>query len=152
MTSSASRTRTDAAEAAQLPHGKGLLAARDLAAGETVAVFEGPILRFADIPAEELRHVLWLDGDRWMIPLPPARWINHGCEPNCGVADRPDDPTRFDVVTLREVHAGEELTFAYNRVDTAEELSSFWYPAWTFECRCGAPTCRGRIDGYELDR
>jgi hypothetical protein len=125
MTSSASRTRTDAAEAVDLPYGKGLLAARDLAAGERVAVFEGPILRFADIPAEELRHVLWLDGDRWMIPRPPARWINHGCEPNCRVLDRPDDPARFDIVTLRQV--------------------------WTFECRCGAPTCRGLIDGYELD-
>jgi hypothetical protein len=126
------------------------VAARDLAAGETVAVFEGPILRFADIPAEELRHVLWLDGDRWMIPRPPARWINHGCEPNCDVLDRPGDPTRFDVVTRRAVRAGEELTFAYNRVGTAEELLSVWHPAWTFECQCGAPTCRGRIDGYEL--
>jgi uncharacterized protein len=128
------------------------LAARDLAAGETVAVFEGPIVPFAEVPENELLHVLWLDGDRWMLPLPPARWINHGCAPNCHVVDRPGDPARFDVVTLRRVRAGEELTFAYNRVDAEEELSSLWHPAWTFECRCGAPTCRGRIEGYELDR
>jgi hypothetical protein len=115
-----------------------------------VAVFEGPIVPFAEVPEQEIRHVLWLDGDRWMIPRPPARWINHGCEPNCRVRDRADDPTRFDVVTLRAVGAGEELTFAYNRVDRVGELFSFWHPSWTFECRCGAPTCRGRIDGYEL--
>ena len=152
MTSSASRTPTDAAEAVDLPHGKGLRAGRDLAAGETVAVFEGPIVPFAQVPERELRHVLWLDGDRWMIPLPPARWINHGCEPNCRIVDRSGDPARFDVVTLRRVRAGEELTFAYNRVDRPDELSAFWHPSWTFECRCGAPTCRRRIEGYELAR
>lgn len=150
MTSSASRIRTAAAEVFDFPYGKGLVAARPLRAGETVTVFEGPIVAYAAVPAEEIRHVLWLDGDRWMIPRPPARWINHACEPNCRVVDRAGDPARFDVATLQPVRQGEELTFAYNRVSSAEELAAFWHPAWSFDCACGAKRCRGRIERYEL--
>jgi hypothetical protein len=134
-------------------HGTGLVATRDLAAGTVVAVFEGPIVEFAAVPDAELSYALWLDGERWMIPRSDARWINHACTPNCTVLDRDGDPVRFDVATTRCVSAGSELTIAYNRIENAGELAStFWHEAWSFECRCGSPVCRGRIEGYEVEK
>jgi hypothetical protein len=140
------------ARVSRVSHGTGLVATRDLAEGTVVAVFEGPIVDFAAVPDAELSYALWLDGERWMIPGSDARWINHACAPNCTVLDRVDDPMRFDVVTMRCVSAGSELTIAYNRVGNADELAStFWHEAWSFDCRCGSPVCRGRIDGYEVE-
>jgi hypothetical protein len=97
---------------------------------------------------------LWLDGDRWLIPEAPARFINHSCDPNCVLADDPADADAALVVAIRPIAAGEEITFAYDRVD-ADELAAnknnpayAWRPEWTFQCRCGAPICRGLVDSY----
>jgi hypothetical protein len=64
----------------------------------------------------------------------PSEWApqNHSCEPN----------TRFiglDVIATRAIARGEELTLDY-----AEFLDE---RAEAFECRCGAPRCRGRVTG-----
>src|SRR5215813_5519170 len=139
------------------PKGAALIATRHLPAGAHVATFEGPFVAFDQIPLDEIRHVLWFDTDRWMIPRAPARFINHSCDPNCILRDRPGDPDRCDIVTQRRVQAGEELSISYDLVD-AEEWSAhrdhpayaFWHPSWSFDCACGAATCRHRIDHYVL--
>jgi len=63
----------------------------------------------------------------------PSHWINHSCSPNCEA--EPDGRGVF-VVALRDIQAGEELTFnyGYDLIDYQE------YP-----CRCGAPNCVGYI-------
>jgi D-alanine-D-alanine ligase-like ATP-grasp enzyme len=64
----------------------------------------------------------------------PAEWApqNHSCEPN----------TSFDglnLVALKKIEVGEELTLDY-----AEFLDDNMEP---FQCKCGAPSCRGLIRG-----
>jgi D-alanine-D-alanine ligase len=77
-------------------------------------------------PLSEEVFVLW-DRD-------PSEWApqNHSCDPN----------TRFDgldVVAIRGIRAGDELTLDYAQfLDASAEA---------FECRCGASTCRGRVTG-----
>jgi hypothetical protein len=134
-----------------------LVAARDLSEGTVVARFAGPFVRYEEIPPEEIRHALWFDTDRWMIPATPARFLNHSCAPNCELRDRPGDPDSCDVVTIRSVSAGEELSFSYDLVDAAayfadggNPLYEVWHPSWSFDCLCGAPNCRRRIEGYTL--
>jgi hypothetical protein len=143
------------ARVAETARGRSLVADRDLPAGAIVARFEGPLVPFAEVPEDELRYALWFDGDRWMIPKSAARYLDHGCEPNCVLRDRPGDPDRCDAVTVRPVSAGEVLTFAYNHVDAEEWFAhlgepaySFWHPAWSFDCLCGSQRCQGRISGY----
>ena len=63
-----------------------------------------------------------------------ARFINHSCEPNCMVDDN------LDVVTIKPVKKGEELTFDY-----ATSQKSF---PFRFNCRCGSLDCRGEIGDY----
>lgn len=48
--------------------------------------------------------------------------------------------------TLRAVKQHQELTFLYNM--GSEDAEDFWDPLWTFDCRCGAAVCQGRIDRY----
>lgn len=71
-----------------------------------------------------------LDGD---VPWNNARLINHSCDPNCEAWIR---GTRIFIHALRNIAAGEELTFDYGfDVDCHEE-----HP-----CRCGSPQCVGHI-------
>jgi len=76
-----------------------------------------------------------LDGD---VSWNPARFLNHSCEPNC--------EARLErgciwVVAIREIRAGEELTFnyGYDLADYAEH-----------PCGCGAPGCVGYIVAEEF--
>ncbi len=126
--------------------GYGIVATRDLAPGEIVFSGEGRPQRIIT-----RRHVeaTWGAADRVMFeryayPLSeevfvlwdrdPSEWApqNHSCDPN----------TRFeglDVIAIRAIRAGDELT-----VDYAQFLDAL---AEAFECRCGASTCRGRVAG-----
>lgn len=126
--------------------GYGIVAARDLEPGETV--FRGE-RRSQRIVTRRHVETTWTDAeralfDRYAYPISdevfmiwdadPGEWApqNHSCDPN----------TRFeglDVVATRGILAGEELTLDY-----AGFLDSTSEP---FDCRCGASSCRGRIEG-----
>jgi SET domain-containing protein len=121
--------------------GQGLRAARNLPAGTRICRFEGPILNWEDVPAQEIRHALLLEDGRWLVDRGVARLLNHSCEPNSRV-----DGENY-VVTLRDVARGEELTFAYNIVYAGEDPGE-WDARWSFKCDCKARTCRGVVDGY----
>jgi len=118
--------------------GKGLVATRDLNAGEIVEQFVGSVMRFADIPEEEVPFVMWAGPDRWIIPQGNSRYINHSCDPNCGLT------TKREVITRRPVKKGESLCISYN-VSTEE---GDWHPKWTFQCYCGVYFCQGLVDRY----
>ena len=76
-----------------------------------------------------------LDGN---VPWNPARFINHSCAPNC---EAELDEGRVWIVALRDIKAGEELTFNYNYdlVDYRQH-----------PCRCGTPVCVGYMVAEEF--
>jgi uncharacterized protein len=76
-----------------------------------------------------------LDGN---VPWNPARFINHSCAPNC---EAEWDENRIWIVALRDVAAGEELSFnyGYDLEDYREH-----------PCRCGTPGCVGYIVAEEF--
>jgi SET domain-containing protein len=76
-----------------------------------------------------------LDGD---VPWNPARFLNHSCSANCEAQNSED---RIWIVALRDIAAGEEITFnyGYDLVDYQEH-----------PCHCGAPNCAGYIVAEEF--
>jgi hypothetical protein len=62
------------------------------------------------------------------------QYINHSCEPNVYF-----DVSKREVRCLRDIEAGEELTFFYP--------STEWSMIQAFECTCGNPSCLGIING-----
>ncbi|MFM7838035.1 MAG: SET domain-containing protein-lysine N-methyltransferase, partial [Chitinophagaceae bacterium] len=64
----------------------------------------------------------------------PSEWApeNHSCDPNTVYKG-------LDIVALRPIQAGEELTLDY-AVFLDEHMESFY-------CQCGSPKCRGLITG-----
>ncbi len=69
------------------------------------------------------------------------RFMNHSCDPNAVVRGR-------EVLARRDIEVWEDVTFNYNTTE--------YDMAEPFECRCGSPICRGRIQGFrhlsEADR
>jgi uncharacterized protein len=62
-------------------------------------------------------------------------FINHSCDPNVGFVD--GTPTLF---ALRDIGPGDELFWDYR--------TSINEADWEVPCTCGAPNCRGKIQGY----
>jgi hypothetical protein len=131
------------------PVGQGLVASENVAEGAVVERLEGRVVPYAKIPDEQIRNAFEIDNDRWMVPQSDARRINHSCDPNCYIS------SKLDVITLRKVLKGEELTIMYNEVTLEKYMSTgSALPKWddrrSFDCLCGAPKCLGRIDRYVI--
>jgi hypothetical protein len=61
-----------------------------------------------------------------------AMFVNHSCDPNCETEDEGD---RIFIVALRDISAGEELTYDYWLYDGDDDAP----------CYCGAASCRGTM-------
>ena len=70
------------------------------------------------------------------ITLQPEflQYINHRCAPNVFF-----DTTTMQLVALREIQQGEEMSFFYP--------STEWKMTQSFNCYCGCPGCLGKIRG-----
>jgi len=76
-----------------------------------------------------------LDGN---VAWNPARFINHSCTPNC---EAELDADRIWIIALRDIPAGEEITFNYGY-----DLEAYRdYP-----CQCGSPQCVGYMVAEEF--
>jgi uncharacterized protein len=103
-----------------------LVAARDFPAGRVM-------FRFGGIATPELTQHSLRAGLRSHIHDPWVMGVTaHSCEPNVYV-----DMSTLSFVALREVRAGEKITMHY--MQTEDRLYK------PFDCKCGAPTCEGRI-------
>ena len=129
------------------PIGTGLIAAETLEEATIVERLEGRVVPYSKIPESELRSAFEVDDDRWIVPQSDARHINHSCDPNCYFS------SKLDVITMRKVLKGEELTVMYNEVPIEKYMrTGSVLPQWderrSFDCHCGTPRCIGRIDRY----
>jgi SET domain-containing protein len=63
-----------------------------------------------------------------------AAFINHSCDPNC---EADEIKGRVIITAVRDIKAGEELTYDYNLYDGELDDRSL--------CHCGAANCRGSM-------
>ncbi len=68
-----------------------------------------------------------------------ARFINHGCDPNCEsvIEDR-----RVFIEAIRAIKPGEELNYDYQIGRDKDDPPDVDV---VFACRCGSPKCRGTM-------
>lgn len=70
-----------------------------------------------------------------------ARFINHSCDPNCEAVLSAEDREIW-IVALRDIAAGEELTYDYGYTLDSESIEE---ALRNYPCTCGSPRCRGTI-------
>jgi SET domain-containing protein len=125
-------------------HGSGGFAAQAIDAGTRVVEYLGrKIGKTESLRQCELEnpYIFNLDAETDLdgnVDWNPARLLNHSCAPNC---EAREDHGRIWIVALRDIPAGEEITFNYNYdLDDYRE-----HP-----CRCGAAECVGFIVAEEF--
>lgn len=138
-------------------HGNGVFAIEDIAKGERIVRYKGLLRSHAEVDeeygeVEEDGHTfLFTLNDEYVIDGTHggnvARWINHSCDPNCESLIEEDAKDRRNkdkvyVEALRDIKAGEELTYNYGIV-LAERHTAKLKKLWG--CRCGAPDCTGTM-------
>jgi SET domain-containing protein len=126
--------------------GRGLMAVAPIAADEIVAIKGGHIvdtatlrslprpLQEAEIQIADGFHLAALDETEYGAVM---LFLNHSCEPNVGFAGN------IVLVAMRDIAPGEELTTDYALFDDYDG---------TMTCQCGAPSCRGTINGRDWQR
>ena len=119
-------------------HATGCYTTSPIAEGTFIVEYTGPRLTVEE--ADELyvdREETYLfglpDGKHVIDGYGEAAFINHSCDPNCETVETPDGQ-RVWIVALRDIAAGEELTYDYCLYDGAEDDPS--------PCTCGAAKCR----------
>ena len=138
-------------------HGNGVFALEPIAKGERVVEYKGRRRTHEDVDAGDSGDAdsghtfLFTLNDEYIIDANQggntARWINHGCAPNCRalvVESASGDRRRDKVVieALRDIRAGEELTYDYGivlDVPHTARLKKLW------RCLCGARQCTGTL-------
>lgn len=118
-------------------YGKGVFATRKIRKNEIVAVFDGPLYdeHFEGWNADLLNHSIQVGPNEWRDSSGIARYLNHSCEPNCGIKGL------FRIVAMRTILPGEELTWDYEMTEKSD-----WF---RMRCKCGAASCRKIIGDFD---
>ena len=131
-------------------HGKGVFALQDIAEGETLIEYKGEVVSWEEAQdrhphdPSDPNHTFYfhVNEDRVIdggVRGNAARWINHSCDGNCEADERDG---RIFIVALRNISAGEELSYDYGLIIEERYTPKLKaeYPCW-----CGSPNCRGTL-------
>jgi S-adenosylmethionine/arginine decarboxylase-like enzyme len=123
-------------------HGKAVFAKEKIFAGENIAVFDGKIYtakkasllsKAPKDPNDPRDHTIQFAKDQYRVSKGLAKYLNHSCNPNCGIKDK------FKIVAMKDIKKGEELTWDYDMSENSD---------WTMKCTCGSKKCRKNIKGF----
>lgn len=115
-------------------HGKGVFACAAIDQGECIMTFAGALVSHDQVDFDDYHLQVGED-----LYLGPSRglddYVNHSCDPNSGFKNG------LDLVALRDILPGEEITWDYS---TAIDESDFA----GFPCSCGVSVCRGKVESF----
>ena len=118
-------------------HSYGCYTTRPIRKGTLIIEYVGEYLTYEqaddlydDFPST---YLFGLDGGKRIIDgYGVACFVNHSCKPNC---ETDQIRGKMWIIALRDIEAGEELTYDYNLFDGEDRAP----------CLCGARRCRGSL-------
>ena len=118
--------------------GKAVFATRSFQKGELVLEMHGALVKQRSI------YTIQIARDLHIAPRPPAKYLNHSCDPNLGVKTNHSGVPDF--YALRNIEVGEHLTYDYAMTEyVLEEMEA---GRDRVPCGCGAANCRGHLGSY----
>lgn len=124
--------------------GVGTFAIEDIKKGEMVYIRGGELMKMDEAynyKPGECPDGIWPITDEYYLGarneeefINQKVYVNHSCEPNCGMRGE------ITCVAMRDIKAGEELTQDYGLLDNSD---------YKLECACGSPNCRKIITGQD---
>ena len=131
-------------------HGYGVFAARRIRKGTSVIEYLGERVshaeadeRYKDKVSTDNHTFLFTVDEKTVIDAGvngnEARFINHGCDPNCESAI---SNKRVFIMAIRTIQPGEELAYDYQIERDSGDAPDI---DDVYACRCGAMNCRGSM-------
>jgi uncharacterized protein len=131
-------------------HGYGVFALRKIRKGTTITEYLGERVshdeadsRYENKDPDDNHTFLFTVDSKTVIDGGvngnDARYINHGCDPNC---ESTTMKKRIYVEAVRTIQPGEELAYDYQIERDPEDPPNV---DEIFACRCGAAKCRGSM-------
>ena len=149
MTKRTTRKKTPLFEVRHSPiHGYGVFAARRIRKGTTILEYLGERIshedadaRYEDKDPKDNHTFLFTVDAKTVIDAGvdgnEARYVNHGCDPNCQSTAA---KKRIFIEAIRTIQPGEELAYDYQIQRDDDDPPNV---DQIFACRCGAEKCRG---------
>ncbi len=124
-------------------NGLGVFAVKKISAGELITDYTngtGKYIKNAEAKKffnEGFDYMLQVSDNLYFAAtrnneLEPGDYINHSCNPNCGIKGR------IKIVAMRNIKPDEEITFDYAMSESSN---------YRMKCNCGSQNCRGVITG-----
>jgi SET domain-containing protein len=131
-------------------HGYGVFALRRIRKGTTITEYIGDRIthdeadsRYENKAADDNHTFLFTVDARTVIDGGvggnDARYINHGCDPNC---ESSTNDRRVFIEAIRTIQKGDELAYDYQIQRDPDDPPNV---DEIFACRCGAAKCRGSM-------
>lgn len=129
--------------------GRGLILNEDAKCGDFIIEYTGIAIKrdyldsmFRRYRTERMLYIMALDNDVYIDARKKgsvARYINHSCDPNCAVHRwKVRGINRAGIFALRDIKAGEELSFDYKWKRKRGRAPT--------KCYCGSSICRGTLE------
>lgn len=126
-------------------NGKGVFAIQHVSKGEVIADYMNGTGRYigekeaARLYDQGKDYFLQVDEGRYFAAVTDdevenADFINHSCNPNCGLSGP------LTIVAMRDIVPGEEITFDYAMSESSK---------YEMKCNCGSDDCRKLITGED---
>jgi len=131
-------------------HGYGVFALRRIRKGTTIIEYLGDRVshvqaddRYEDKDPNDNHTFLFTVDAKTVIDAGvngnDARYINHGCDPNC---ESTALNKRIFIEAIRTIQPGEELSYDYQIQRDSDDAPNV---DEVYACRCGAKNCRGSM-------
>lgn len=118
-------------------HGSGLFIEEGASKGELVAFIKGNYStvkrQLLHTPEDAIMNPDWVgvSMSMWINPDVPFKYINHSCNPSCGIKGKKS------LYALKNLKSGDEITLDYSTIEAN--------PHWKMHCSCGEKNCRKTI-------
>ena len=131
--------------------GKGVFAASDIKAGETICFMEGEKISLQELGRrlhknpEKEGDALQIDDETYIDMEEEFRCINHSCNPNAGIRGE------NELFALRDIKKEEEIFYDYSTTMWEDEIKiKKWLglPLWEMSCKCAEKNCRKVIGQF----
>jgi SET domain-containing protein len=110
--------------------GMGVFANRDFKKDEVVIKWNTDTIltdeEVKNLPEKEKRYISSFR-NKYLLQQPPARFVNHSCEPNTKVVDESSD------IAIKDIKKGDEITSYYLTFFSTDE---------TIRCNCKSKKCK----------